>query len=91
MIKQGERYLVAVNGYGQPVMLDEIVVVELHDKFAKILNVIVGNIKWCYVSDLEADLVAQLPALPTQAAIIPLNPISISWSATSQQTPDNLG
>lgn len=63
-IKQGERYLVVGNGYGQPVELHEVEVVEMHDKFAKTLNVITGGVQWRYVTDLQGEVMARLPPLP---------------------------
>lgn len=67
-LKQGERYLVVANGYGEQLVFDEIVIAELQDKFAKTTNIIDGRTEWRYVTDLEADAVAHLPPLPGQMA-----------------------
>ena len=65
-IKQGERYLIVANDYGEKTLLDEIVIVELHDKFAKVQIMDIGKTEWRYVTDLETDIVAHLPSLPGQ-------------------------
>ena len=65
-IKQGERYLAVVSGYGDALEIDELVILEIHDKFAKTLDVEANITKWRYVTDLEADIVANLPPLPGQ-------------------------
>ena len=67
-IKQGERYLAVVSGYGDALEIDELVIVEIHDKFAKVLDVEANITKWRYITDLETDIVANLPPLPQQHA-----------------------
>ena len=65
-IKQGERYLIVANDYGEKVRLDEIGIVDIHDKFAKVLHIDTGYVEWRYITDLEADMVANLPSDPSR-------------------------
>ena len=73
-IKQGERYLAVVNGYGDALEIDELVILEIHGKFAKTLDVEANITKWRYVTDLETDIVAHLPSLPQQPRPSPYTP-----------------
>jgi hypothetical protein len=67
-IEQGKRYLVVADGHGEKAQLDEIVIVEVHGKFVKTMNVVTGSTEWRFVTDLEMDAVENLPPLPGQYA-----------------------